>query len=431
LGCHGDTATPVPTIDAVTGKDLRPPWAPRVLPRELSYLLSLLSRSGKIDLRLGPSAEAAEVLRVLLDSHTGPPFASVRSAVSPGSKGRRLPVKHESRQRGFTFLAACVAALGLVAGGIADASTPLHPLTLDHRAGGYRPGVDYRVKGYLPKSVPPEELIDYKNSITPLADPGRLLDGQGVALFRYNGHNVYHPLLIARYGLDLLHNYRITTTATGSLARAEVNANFLIDHAVSRDGALYFAYRFTYRNGGQRNDLMRPPWFSALAQGTALILFMRLYAVTGDEHWRTAADSTFATFEKRRSATKPWTVFVAHRFNFRYLWLEEAPKNPPSQVLNGHLYALFGVWEYALATGSAAAVAVFDGAATTIRYQLHRFRVPGGISYYALRIRQQNPAYHCVHVQQLKILGRMTGDPWFAREARRFAADGRRAHVGC
>jgi hypothetical protein len=113
------------------------------------------------------------------------------------------------------------------------------------------------------------------------------------------------------------------------------------------------------------------------------------------------------------------------------LWLEEYAKNPPTQPLNGHMYALFGVWEYALATESQAAAKVFDGAATTIRHQVQRFRVPGGISYYSLRVHAQYASYHCIHVWQLKLLTRMTGDPWFAKEGRRFGADGRHAHAGC
>jgi hypothetical protein len=163
---------------------------------------------------------------------------------------------------------------------------------------------------------------------------------------------------------------------------------------------------------------MRAPWYSALAQGTALTLFVRLFAVTGEQRWLMDADSTVATFVKRRSRTRPWIVFTSRWHKRPYLWLEEAPKNPPLQVLNGHLHALFGVWKYALATGNAAAMHVFDGAATTIRHEVQRFRVPGGISFYTLRVRVQYSSYHCIHVWQLELLARMTGDPGLpARDA--------------
>jgi hypothetical protein len=295
---------------------------------------------------------------------------------------------------------------------------------VDYRVDGYRPKVDYRVDGYRPKPVPAEAFAS--PSVT-LNDPHIPVDGQGVALWLYKGHRLYHPLVIAWYGSGLLSSYRKTQNPA-YLARAEANANFLINRAVSREGALYFPYRFAYALFGNRSDLIRAPWYSAISQGAALELFVGLNSVTGEQRWRTAADSTFATFLQRRSARQPWIVFVDRRYDRRYLWFEEYPKNPPTQVLNGHLYALFGVYQYAVATGSAAAVDIFDGGATTVRHQLHLFRVPGGVSYYSLRVHAQYRSYHCVHISQLKLLARLTGDPWFSREARRFAAD---ASSGC
>jgi hypothetical protein len=336
-------------------------------------------------------------------------------------------MKFESCRGGFLLFAATAAAFGLV-GGVAYASNPFHVVSVKQGV-GYRPGVDYRVHGYRPKPVPAEDLPGYQNYVTPLKG-SQPVDAQGVALSPYRGHMVYHPLAIARYGVTLLHSYRIRPDP-GFLNRAEVNAMYLINHAVSRNGALFFPYRFRYRLFGRRTDFMRPPWFSAMAEGAALTLFVRLNAVTGEQRWRTAADSTFATFVQRRNARKPWTVFVPRWHGRRYLWFEEYPKAPPTQPLNGHMYALFGVWEYAFSTGSAAAQRVFDGGATAIRHQADRFRAPDGISYYSLRVHVQYPSYHCVHVWQLKLLGRMTGDPWFVREGRRFDADGRHASVHC
>ena len=304
--------------------------------------------------------------------------------------------------------------------------TPLHR----HSAVGvdYRAAVDYRVRGYRPKPLPPSALpssTHYPSLTDTRSNP---VDANGVARWLHEGRWVYHPIVIARYGINLLNGYRVTQNPA-YLDRAVVNANFLVSNAVSRQGALYFPYRFTYPLFGNRSDLMRAPWYSAMTQGTALTLFVRLHAVTGQQQWRTAADSTFATFMQRPSTRQPWTVFVQRWNGRRYLWFEEYAKTPRTQPLNGHMYALFGVYEYARATGNADAVRVFDGGATTLRHQADRFRVRGGISYYSLRVRVQYRNYHCIHIGQLKLLGRMTGDSWFAREARRFTADAPRASV--
>jgi hypothetical protein len=176
---------------------------------------------------------------------------------------------------------------------------------------------------------------------------------------------------------------------------------------------------------------MRAPWFSSIAQGTALTLFVRLYTVTGEQRWRKAADSTFATFPQRRMSSRPWISFILRRPGQRYLWFEDYPKNPPTRVLSGHMSAIFGVYEYALATKKAQAVAVFDGGVTTVRHLAEQFRVRHGISYYSLRVRAQYRFYHCLHVQELKLLGHMTRNPWFGREAGRFSADAPSASTVC
>jgi hypothetical protein len=294
-------------------------------------------------------------------------------------------------------------------------------------AANNRAPVDYRISGYRPQPLPPEALPGSANSAPSLnASQSRPIDTSGVALWHYKGRLIYHPLVIGRYGLDLLNGYRVTRNPA-YLDRAIANASFLINTAVSRRGALYFPYRFTYPLFGKRSDLMRAPWYSALAQGTALTLFVRLHAITGDRRWRTAADSTFATFVQRRRTKRPWIVFVQRRNTRRYLWFEGYAKNPPTQPLSAHISALFGIYEYTRATRSAAAARIFDGGATTVRYQAPRFRARGGISYYSLRVRAQYRTYHCIHIGQLKLLGRMTGDSRFAREARRFTADAPRA----
>ena len=174
------------------------------------------------------------------------------------------------------------------------ASVPAHAGGHPVSAGRpYVASVDYRVDGYRPKSVPAEALPGYHTSVIKLTDANRPVDARGVALWLHNGYRLYNPLVIAWYGVDLLNSYRVTQDPA-YLDRAETNASFLINRAVSRDGALYFPYRFSFGLFGNRHDLMRAPWYSALAQGAALTLFLRLHAAIGEQRWRTAADSTFS-----------------------------------------------------------------------------------------------------------------------------------------
>jgi hypothetical protein len=317
---------------------------------------------------------------------------------------------HRTLWVGLIVVSLCASA---AAGGAAHA--------VSSSGGPYVASLDYRVDGYRPKRVPTDVLPGFQ-TYGKLEDATRPVNARGVALWLNNGHKVYNPVVIARYGTDLSNSYRLTRDPA-YLDRAEANADFLINTAVLRSGALYFPYRFGFGLFGNHRDLMRAPWYSALAQSAALTLFVRLHALTGEKRWRTAADYTFATFAQRRSAKRPWIAFVPQK----YLWFELAPKNPPLQALDAHLAGLLSVYEYAIATGSVAAVKVFDGGATAVRHRVHLFRVRGGISYVSLRVHAQQLGTHCLNIADLKLLARITGASWFAREARRFAGDAPRA----
>lgn len=116
-----------------------------------------------------------------------------------------------------------------------------------------------------------------------------------------------------------------------------------------------------------------------------------------------------------------------------YAWFEEyAGGTEPLRVLNGHVFALFGLYDYAVLTGSAPAAALFDAGLTTVMHHFDQFRVEGGISYYCLRADYcdegfQNRKYHGIHTHQLATLSRLAGDSELRRMAESLAADGRAA----
>jgi D-glucuronyl C5-epimerase-like protein len=250
----------------------------------------------------------------------------------------------------------------------------------------------------------------------------RPVNARGVALWHHNGQDLYNPLGIARYGLDLLNSYPSNPDAGLPRSRRD-ECELPHQHGCFAQRGALLSIPLPFRAVWERPRPHAPAVVLGDGSRCGALVFVRLHALTGERRWLTAANGTFATFVKRRSARRPWIAFVPHK----YLWFELAPKKPPTQGLAGHMAGLFSVYEYALATGSPTAAKVFDGGATAIRHQVHRFRVRGGISYVSLRVHEQNPQYHCYHIHDLKLLARMTGASWFVREARRFAADAPRA----
>lgn len=164
------------------------------------------------------------------------------------------------------------------------------------------------------------------------------------------------------------------------------------------------------------------PWWSGMAQGEALTVFSRLAQIQPDhEIWRVAADRTFDSFLQRGSGnTQPWSTVIDNG----YLWFEEyAGNQPPLLVMNGHVFAIFGLFEYWLLTSDARAATYIDRGATAILSAMPVIRAEGAVSLYCSQrdycrsAEWQNATYHPIHIQQLNALGRITGAPEFGEWA--------------
>jgi hypothetical protein len=105
------------------------------------------------------------------------------------------------------------------------------------------------------------------------------------------------------------------------------------------------------------------------------------------------------------------------------LWFEEYLVSPPTHILNGFIWAAWGVWDFFLATGDLAAKQLFSSAVETLRVNLSRYDL-GFWSLYeqagtALPM-VASPFYHRLHIVQLRIMHRLTGESTFAEYADRW-----------
>jgi hypothetical protein len=273
---------------------------------------------------------------------------------------------------------------------------------------------------FAPRAVVAEDRPYHDAALLPRRLIGAV-DGTGVRMFvratTTGGRPVNHPVAQAQYGLDLLNSYRRTHDGW-YLSYAARQGKRLVDTHVESRGAWWYPYPFDFPLGSNLNMTMRRPWYSAMAQGQVLSLFVRLHQATGNSYWKIAADKTFLSLRLGYAAGVPW---VTHRDGAGRLWMEEYPGPTPatsSRVLNGHLFTVYGLWDYWYLTRSAPAASLFDQSArTTHRYVLSGFRNRGWASSYGLRGDAPTEKYHVIHVNQLLHLHALSGSPVFATMA--------------
>jgi hypothetical protein len=229
-----------------------------------------------------------------------------------------------------------------------------------------------------------------------------------------DGKRHYWPGALAINGMKRIDAY-LDHGDPRQLRQALLQAERLRAMSHRRRNATWLPFTFDYLPAGQR-----APWYNAMTQGLALSFYVRLYRVTGDALHLAAARKVFASFRRLGQRRRPWVAYVDGRGN---LWLEHYPLRRPDHVLNAHLHAIFGIYEFWQVTRSDRAEAVLEGAIETMRRQAHRYRRPGKVSYYGLRSRSTIVKYHQIHVWQLRLLSRISGDPTFRRLARRMVAD--------
>jgi hypothetical protein len=257
-----------------------------------------------------------------------------------------------------------------------------------------------------------------------------LTDPTGVAMHRAADGVIYnHPVAQAQCAINMQRNYRLDPDPH-YLQTSIANAERLLSQADAHRGGLFFPYPFRWSNPSR--GVMQPPWYSSMAQGLALMTFVRLYELTGEARWMDAARQTFASYKVSRAMGGPWHVVVENG----QLWLDEYPSTPPDKVFNGHNFSLFGLYDYWRVTNSSEANALIRGAlnASYIGGST-RIRVPGGISQYCssdpcLEHQVRNPAYHGTHIGQLTFLFLFTGHWHFASLAEAFTADAPRPTSG-
>lgn len=163
---------------------------------------------------------------------------------------------------------------------------------------------------------------------------------------------------------------------------------------------------------------IRPPFISAMTQGQAISGLVRAHEHTGERRY---LDTARAALEAFTCSTAEGGV--AAPLSGDACFYEEYPSTPLSHVLNGHIFALWGLYDLAISGHDTQAGELYERGLAGLRELLPRFDV-GYWSRYCLYPQPlpnvASPAYHELHCAQLRALHALTGEQHFLERARRW-----------
>lgn len=259
-------------------------------------------------------------------------------------------------------------------------------------------------------------LSEYYMQFAEKADYQGAYDASGVPQLDYHGRIglQYNPIAIAQYGLG---NYNLFRTTADPVRRMKflLSADFLCSHLEKNpQGLAVWNHHFDW----EYRDTLRAPWYSALAQGQGISVLVRAHKESRDSRYMDAAQRAVASFYV--PTTEGGVAFTDERGD---LWFEEYIVSPPTHILNGFIWASWGVYDYFLATEHPAARELFSAAVRTLLHNLDRYDLGFWSLYEQSGTRLPmvaSPFYHRLHIVQLRILHRLTGEEAFARVADRW-----------
>ncbi|MCC6972919.1 MAG: hypothetical protein IT322_02805 [Anaerolineae bacterium] len=235
----------------------------------------------------------------------------------------------------------------------------------------------------------PGELSGYYSDLTGKTRWQGLIDAQGIILNRdTEGNPVYFPISIIQKGLGHWDSWLFSQRSDGHHLESVLQAcRWLLQHQ-DQDGGwtIWFAQAPRFRGP-----------YSAMAQGEAVSLLLRAYSVKDDPDYLSAAQRALELM--LRDVESGGTAHT----NADGLVLEEFVMNPLNTILNGWIFALYGLYDAWLVEPSARLEGALNQSLNALIAALPRYDL-GWWTYYDSAGNLSSPFYQQLHLAQLRAL---------------------------
>ncbi len=234
-------------------------------------------------------------------------------------------------------------------------------------------------------------------------------DKNGIPMLDYQGSIglQYNPIAISQWGLG---NYNLwhETKSTIFFEKFIKSANWLIENLEENKYGLkvwmhYFDFEYMSR--------LKSPWYSGLAQGQGISVLLRAFKETNNNKYKIAAKETFQSFLYNTNDGG-----VNYKDSDGDNWIEEYIVFPPTHILNGFIWSLWGIYDYALFFNDKKVAKQFKNYSNTIIKNLNKYDIGYWSKYEQTKKSLPMIAsefYHKLHIVQLEIMYDLTGEKIF------------------
>ena len=224
----------------------------------------------------------------------------------------------------------------------------------------------------------------------------------------------YNPIAIAQWGLANFNRY--VSIRDANAEKKFLSASDWLRDNLERNSANIPVWQHHF--DWDYRDTLRAPWYSGLAQGQGISLLLRAAAASGKNDYLDAAQAAFESLS--RTTAEGGVLFVDE---FQDVWIEEYIVTPPTHILNGFIWALWGVYDYSLTFPTSQARSLFSRCVETLTKNIARYDNGFWSLYEQSGTRLPMVAsrfYHQLHIVQLRVMHQLTNLAVFAQTADRW-----------
>jgi len=240
----------------------------------------------------------------------------------------------------------------------------------------------------------------------------RTIDENGVLLNKipYTQKWDYYPCDISLYALGNFEKF-LDTNKEKYKNNFLKQANWLANNISIKGGFGVWEHHYIL----PYYDFNRIPWVHGMAQGLAISVLLRAYQLTDNKIYLETAQKAYGAFEK--DIEEEGVRYIDENGN---VWLEEYAILPPPHILNGFIFALFGIYDFYRITKSEKSLNLFNEGIKTLEKNLNLYDSGYWSLYNLIHKYPATKNYHELHIKQLRVLYKLTGKDIFNEYAKKW-----------